>query len=58
MMINLNGKTIDFDAAVMLMDDEIREQLADTIAPCADQDFIDAYVTAHAAKFGEQFEVA
>jgi len=57
--VTLNGKTIDFDAAVNLMDDEIRENLHNKMAPCTDQEFMDAYVQAHAAKFdGEEFQVA
>lgn len=56
--VTLNGKTIDFDAAVNLMDDEIREELHSKLAPCTDQEFMDAYVEAHAAKFeGEEFQV-
>ena len=57
--VTLNGKTIDFDAAVNLMDDEIREDLHSKMAPCSDQAFLDAYVEAHAAKYdGEEFQVA
>ena len=57
--VTLNGKTIDFDAAVNLMDDEIREDLHNKMAPCTDQEFMDAYVQAHAAKFdGEEYQVA
>lgn len=57
--VTLNGKTIDFDAAVNLMDDDIREDLHNKMAPCTDQEFIDAYVEAHAAKYdGEEFQVA
>ncbi len=57
--VKLNGKTIDFDAAVNLMDDEIREELHNKMAPCTDQEFLDAYIAAHAAKFdGEEFQVA
>lgn len=55
--VRLNGLEVDFDAAVNLMDDEIREQLHSKLAPCSDQDFIDAYVEAHAQKFdGEEFK--
>jgi len=54
----LNDKEIDFDVAVNLMDDEIREELHSQLAPCTDQDFMDAYVKAHAEKFdGEEFQV-
>lgn len=57
--VTMNGKTIDFDAAVNLMDDEIREDLHNKMAPCTDQEFMDAYVQAHAAKYdGEEFQVA
>ena len=48
---------VDFEAAVNLMDDEIREQLHDEMAPCEDQEFIDAYVKAHEKKFNEDFVV-
>ncbi|WGG48912.1 hypothetical protein [Rugamonas sp. DEMB1] len=54
--VTVAGHVVDFDAAVNLMDDEIREELHSTITPCADQEFIDAYVAAHATKFdGEEF---
>ena len=56
--VTLNGKTIDFDAAVALMDDEICEDLHNKLAPCTHQYFLHAYVDAHADKFdGEQFQV-
>lgn len=54
----LNDRTIDFDAAVMLMDDEIREDIHSKMAPCTDQKFIDAYASAHEEKYGEEFQVA
>lgn len=54
----LNDRTIDFDAAVMLMDDEIREDIHSKLAPCTDQEFIDAYASAHEEKYGEEFQVA
>lgn len=57
--VTLNGKSISFDAAVNLMDDQLREELHSTLAQCTDQEFLDAYVKAHAAKFaGEEFRVA
>ena len=33
----LNGNLVDFDAAVNMMDDEIREELHNKLAPCTDQ---------------------
>jgi hypothetical protein len=48
---------IDFDAAVMLMDDDLRDQLNDQLAPCSPQEFYDAYVIAHKEKFNQEFFV-
>lgn len=57
--VTLNGKTIDFGAALTLMDDKIREDLHNKMAPCTDQEFLSAYIQAHAAKYeGEEFRVA
>ena len=52
-VINLNGVEIDFDVAVELMNDEIREAVCKAFAPCNEQDFFTAYERAHAARFGE-----
>lgn len=49
---------IDFDNAVTYMDDDIREELHEELAPCAEQDFFDKYCEAHEAKFGEEWELA
>lgn len=57
MKVMLNGSEIDFDAAVNLMDDEIREEIHAELAPCDDQEFLDAYVDRHAEKYGEDFQV-
>ncbi len=56
----VNGIRVDFDAAVNLMDDDIRERLhLELMDGCSKQDFIDAYEAAHAEKFsGEKFSVA
>lgn len=53
----LNGYEVDFDVVVNMMDDEIREELHNKLAPCTDQEFVDAYIEAHEAKYGEQFEI-
>lgn len=50
------GKEIDFEAAVEIMDDGIREDLSDLMAPCSNQSFFDAYCTWHRNAFGEEFE--
>ena len=57
-VINMNGTAIDFDAAVMMMDDEIREELNTEMAPCEDQEFFAAYEKAHAEKYGEEWELS
>lgn len=47
-----------YNGAVDLMDDEIRENLYDTITPCTEQEFFNAYCKAHLEKYGEEFELA
>ncbi len=58
LVVNPYGRITDYDAAVNLMDDEIREELHMEIAPCTDQEFFDAYCEAHESKFGEEWELA
>ena len=53
-VIDINGTEIDFDAAVNLMDDEIRERLHDRGIE-AEQEFLKAYAAEHEAAFGEEF---
>lgn len=57
-VINKNGKQINYDAAVQLMDDEIREELHAELAPCTEQEFFSAYEAAHTEKFGEEWELS
>lgn len=57
-VINKEGAEINFDAAVALMDDDIREQVNNDLAPCTEQDFFTAYETAHAKKFGAEWELS
>ena len=53
-----DGHMIDYDAAVEMMDDDLREELHRKMAPCSNQAFYDAYVKAHAEKFnGEKFQI-
>jgi hypothetical protein len=40
----------------MLMDDDIRERLHGELAPCTDQEFIDAYTIAHREEYGTDWE--
>lgn len=57
-VINMNGTEINYDVAVELMDDEIREDLHFKLAPCAEQEFFTAYEKAHAEKYGEEWELS
>lgn len=57
-VINMNGTEINYEVAVELMDDEIREDLHFKLAPCTDQDFFTAYEKAHAEKYGEEWELS
>jgi hypothetical protein len=58
MVINKNGTEINFDAAVALMDDDIREDLSMELAPCTDQEFFSAYEARHEEKYGEEWELS
>lgn len=57
-VFNAHHVDIDFDVAVSLMDDELREEIHNNIAPCSDQDFFEAYEKAHQEKFGEEWELS
>lgn len=57
MVINKYGIEIYFEAAVQLMDDDIREELHMRLAPCTDQEFFTAYAEAHEERFGEEWEL-
>lgn len=56
MIYNGAGTEIDFEAAVGLMDDDLREDLHRLMAPCTEAEFFAAYCAAHRDKFGEEFE--
>jgi len=55
---NKNGKQVDFDSAVNLMDDDIREELHASLAPTTPQAFFTAYEEAHYQKFGNDWELS
>lgn len=57
MYVTYNNDQVDFEAAVNLMDDEIREAIHAELAPCTEQEFFDAYCKAHEEKYGEEFAV-
>ena len=54
--VTYNGKTIDLDAARMLMDDELCEAIHGTVE--TEQEFMDAYAAAHEAKYSTDFVFA
>ena len=58
MVKNENGTKIDFDAAVNLMDDEIRGNLNEEMSPCSEQEFFSAYEKAQKEKYGEEWELS
>lgn len=56
-VINQNGQEIEFEVAVNLMDDEIREKLHMELSPCTNQEFFAAYEQEHYLVYGEGFQV-
>ena len=46
-----------FDAAVQLMDDDIREELHNELSPCTDEEFLTAYMERHEEKYGVPFVI-
>ena len=57
-VVNEYGVEVDFEAAVMYMDDDIREEIHNELAPCTEQEFFDEYSKRHVGKFGEAWEMA
>lgn len=55
-VINMNGTEINYEAAVELMDDELRESICGTVY--SEQEFFTAYEKAHAEKYGEEWELS
>lgn len=55
---NNYGTEIEWNAALALMDDDLREELSADLAPCTEQEFFEAYAKAHENKFGEEWELA
>lgn len=57
-VVNGYGVEIFFPSAVQHMDDDIREDLHFSLAPCSDQVFFDAYCAKHFEVFGEEWFLA
>lgn len=49
---------IDYETAVNMIDDDLREEIHGKLAPCTDQEFFDEYAKRHEEKFGEIWELA
>lgn len=54
-LVTLNGRPVDMDVARALMDDDLCQQIHGTVK--TEQEFLDAYVAAHRAKYGDEFVV-
>jgi hypothetical protein len=54
-LVTFGKHVVDIDVARHLMDDEICEQIHGTVE--TEQEFMDAYVTAHYNKYGKDFTV-
>lgn len=55
-VINMNGTEVNYEAAVAMMDDEIRGSICGTVD--SEQEFFTAYEKAHAEKYGEEWELS
>lgn len=53
--ITISGQQFDLAAARNLMDDALCEAIHGTVE--TEQEFVDAYLVAHLAKYGEEFVV-
>jgi len=57
-IVFVGGKCFSFEAAVELMDDDIREYLhSNHCDELSEQEFIDVYCSAHREKFGKNFTI-
>lgn len=57
-VVNEYGTEIWYEAAVELMDDDLREEIHGEMAPCTEQEFFDEYARRHEERFGEVWEPA
>ena len=55
--VTINNQAVDFDGAVALMDDDLREAVHSAFIEGTEQDFADMYAAAHKARFGSVFAV-
>lgn len=58
MSVKIGDDLVDNEAAIWLMDDDIREKLhLKYVEKVTDQEFIDLYCIEHFKKFGDEFVV-
>ena len=57
-VINKYGDEIPANVAAMLMDEDLRERLANTGDYDSEQAFFDAYSAAHLSEYGEEWILA
>lgn len=57
-VINKNGTEINYETAVELMDDEIREKIAAEGKAETEQKFFTEYEKRHEEKYGEEWELS
>jgi hypothetical protein len=55
--VTVGNWTGDIEVAANYMDDDLRERLHNQMAPCAPQEFVDAYAKAHRATFDEEWVI-
>lgn len=48
---------LGMDVIAKYMDDDIREQVHNELAPCSDEEFLEKYMELHYEKYGEEFQV-
>ena len=60
-VMNMKAKEIIekgyYEAAVQLMDDEIREEIHRELAPCTDLEFLEEYMKRHEQKYDTEFTI-
>ena len=54
-VFDARGYEVDYNSAVALMDDDVREEIHMKLAPCTEQEFFESYSARHLEKFGEEF---
>lgn len=57
-IINKNGRELDFTSATLLMDNEIREALHAELAPCSEQEYFTEYEKRHEDRFNKIWELS